>query len=189
MEMGENSVREWVQDLSLHVLYIKGKINPADIFIKEMHEGAHVRCLQDSFMCWLSSFLQQSHLDVHLSHQQDEPVLHQVMTSAAWSASGAMRGSYLSTFCSLLLCNTLLAISHLSSAGRQTMWCSLRVVPSILWDVILGSVCSLRQWFFFSLSPQDAFSSHRIYPGWFFQLIFLDSNMGVLVCPWSASVA
>ena len=41
MEMCENSVREWVQDQSLQVLHVKGKINPADIFIKEMRDGTH----------------------------------------------------------------------------------------------------------------------------------------------------
>ena len=41
MEMRENSIREWVQDQSLQVLQVKGKINPADIFIKEMRDGTH----------------------------------------------------------------------------------------------------------------------------------------------------
>ena len=41
MEMCENSVREWVQDQSLQVLHVKGKINPADIFIKEMRDSTH----------------------------------------------------------------------------------------------------------------------------------------------------
>jgi hypothetical protein len=60
MEMCENSVRKLVQDLSLRVLHIKGKINPAEIFTKEMRNGAHFRRLRDSFMCRLSDFLQQS---------------------------------------------------------------------------------------------------------------------------------
>ena len=54
-------------------------------------------------MCKLSNFLQQSYLNVHLSHQQDEPALHQVMPSAASSASGTMCESYLSVLCSLPL--------------------------------------------------------------------------------------
>ncbi len=40
MEMRENSVCERVQDLSMRVLHVNGKINPADIFTKEMHDGA-----------------------------------------------------------------------------------------------------------------------------------------------------
>ena len=41
IEMHENSVCEWVQDFLLRVLHPKGKINPADIFTKEMRDGAH----------------------------------------------------------------------------------------------------------------------------------------------------
>lgn len=83
-------------------------------------------------MCRLSDFLQQSLVDMHLSHQQDEPVLHQIMPSAASStSSGVMQGSYLSALYSLPLCNTLLAI-HLSSAGRQLIRSLHRIVPSVL---------------------------------------------------------
>jgi len=96
MEIRENSVHKWVQDLSLQVLHVKGKINPADIFTKEMHDGGDFRHLRDPFMCRLSDFLQQSLVDVHLSRQQDEPVLHQIMPSAASSSSSVMTGSYLS---------------------------------------------------------------------------------------------
>jgi hypothetical protein len=41
MEMRENAVREWVQDASLQILHVPGWINPADIFTKEMQDGAH----------------------------------------------------------------------------------------------------------------------------------------------------
>ena len=41
MEMQENAVREWVQDASLKVLHISERINPTDIFTKEMRDGAH----------------------------------------------------------------------------------------------------------------------------------------------------
>ena len=41
MEMRENAVREWVQDSSLKVVHVPGRINPADIFMKEMRDGAH----------------------------------------------------------------------------------------------------------------------------------------------------
>ena len=130
MEMRENSVREWVQNISVRDLHVKGKINPVDIFTKEMRDGTHFRRLRDSFMCRPSDFLQQSYLDVHLSRQQDEPTLHQIMPTATSSASSTVHGSYLSALCFLPLCNTLSAISHLSSTGRQIMRCSLRVIPS-----------------------------------------------------------
>ena len=41
IEMRDNAVREWVQDASLKVLHVPGWINPADIFTKEMRDGAH----------------------------------------------------------------------------------------------------------------------------------------------------
>jgi hypothetical protein len=41
MEMWENAVCEWVHDIFLKVLHVLGWINPADIFTKEMHNGAH----------------------------------------------------------------------------------------------------------------------------------------------------
>jgi hypothetical protein len=41
MEMRENAVREWVQDSLLKVLHVSGRVNPADIFTKEMRDGAH----------------------------------------------------------------------------------------------------------------------------------------------------
>jgi hypothetical protein len=41
MELRENTVREWVHNGILNVLHVKGCINPADIFTKEMRDGAH----------------------------------------------------------------------------------------------------------------------------------------------------
>ena len=61
MELRENSVREWVQSKSIKVLHVKGKCNVADIFTKEMKDGAHFRKLRDSFMTPLSSFLKSGH--------------------------------------------------------------------------------------------------------------------------------
>ena len=97
MEMRENAVREGVQDSSLKVLHVPGRINPADIFTKEMRDGAHFRRLRDSFMCPLSLFLQQSLLEVHLSRQQDlpHPQPFQLVPSAAPSSASSTRGSYL----------------------------------------------------------------------------------------------
>ena len=41
MEMRENAVREWVQDSSVQILNDPGWINPANIFAKELRDGAH----------------------------------------------------------------------------------------------------------------------------------------------------
>ena len=103
MEMRENAVREWVQDSSLQILHVPVWINPADIFTKEMRDGAHFWRLQDSFMCPLSDFLQQSLLDVHLSHQQAEPHLRQVIPFTASLCAFTSRGLYLLALCSSLL--------------------------------------------------------------------------------------
>jgi hypothetical protein len=128
MEMQENAICEWVQDAFLKVLLILGRINPADIFTKEMRKGTHFQCLQDSFMCPLSDFLQQSLLDVHLLHQQDAPLPLQVIPLAISLAASFTKGSYLMALFSLPLSVTLTTISHLSSAGRHIFrlfirWC------------------------------------------------------------------
>jgi hypothetical protein len=70
MELRENVVREWVHDGILNILHVIGRINPADIFTKEMRDGAHFRWLRDSFMCRLSDFLHQSLFIVHHSHSK-----------------------------------------------------------------------------------------------------------------------
>ncbi|KAL7549915.1 hypothetical protein ACHAWF_013170 [Thalassiosira exigua] len=43
MKNKENSLREWVQEGSLAVRHVRGRVNPADIFTKEMKDGAHFR--------------------------------------------------------------------------------------------------------------------------------------------------
>jgi hypothetical protein len=45
MEMRKNAVCEWVQDAFLKVLHVSGRINLADIFTKEMRDGAHFQRL------------------------------------------------------------------------------------------------------------------------------------------------
>ncbi|KAL7524732.1 hypothetical protein ACHAWF_002118, partial [Thalassiosira exigua] len=56
MDNRETAVREWVQDGSLNVVHFRGRINPADIFTKEMKDSAHLCRLHDSFMMRTSSF-------------------------------------------------------------------------------------------------------------------------------------
>ena len=86
MELRENSVREWVENKTLNVLHVSGRINPADIFTKEMRDGAHFRRLRDSFMCRLSDFLQPSLLVIHHQSQSTSHTNHrQVVPSAASS--------------------------------------------------------------------------------------------------------
>ncbi len=127
--MQENLVREWVQDGVLNVLHVKGRVNPADIFTKEMWDGAHFWCLHDSFMCRLSLLV------IHHSHLAPQPVPTQVVPSAALSRTVYAHNSYFLALCSSPLCWTFSAVSHLSSAGHHLLQCLHHIVPSgLLWD-------------------------------------------------------
>ncbi len=63
IELQENSIRKWVQNKTLKVIHVAGKLNPADIFSKEMKDGAHFHCLRDSFMICLSDFMNDLYLN------------------------------------------------------------------------------------------------------------------------------
>ena len=133
IELQENSIREWVQDKVLNVLHVKGWVNPADIFTKEMRDEAHFRRLHDSFMCCLSLFVQQSLLVIHHSHPTPQPVPHLVVPSVTSSQTFSAHKSYFSALCSSPFCRTLSAVSHLSSAGRRHLRHLHHIVP---WGLI-----------------------------------------------------
>ena len=61
IKLCKNSVREWVQDGTIEVEHVSGKINPADIFTKEMRDSAHFCRLRNSFMSRLSDFYELIH--------------------------------------------------------------------------------------------------------------------------------
>jgi hypothetical protein len=69
IKLCKNSIWEWVQDKTLQVEHVSRKINPADIFTKEMRDGMHFRRLRDSFISRLSTFLNNSILVVHHASQ------------------------------------------------------------------------------------------------------------------------
>ena len=125
MEMQENANREWVYDAILKILHVSGPINPAHIFTSEVCNGAIFLCLQDSFICPLSDFLQHSLLDVHFSRRHALP-------SAASLLAFSSRGLYLLALRSCPFSQTLTTISHLSSAGRHIIRFLLLVVPSVV---------------------------------------------------------
>jgi hypothetical protein len=118
IELRENSVREWVQNKSLAVKHIAGKINPSDIFTKEMRDGTHFRRLRDSFMSRLSDFLQTSLLAVHHARQL---LPKSLLPAAARVALTAGVSSYFTALASSSFCRNLTTISHLCSAGRQLL--------------------------------------------------------------------
>ena len=131
MELRENSVREWVADKTLNILHVSGRVNPADIFTKEMRDGAHFRRLRDSFMCRLSDFIQQSILVIHHQSQSTSHMtLHRGVPSAASSKAVVAQKSYFAALCSIPICRTFSTISHLSSTGRQLIRKLHHVVPS-----------------------------------------------------------
>ena len=122
----ENSVREWIQSKLLSVKHVSGKLNPSDIFTKEMRDGTHFRRLRDSFMSRLSDFVNDSLLAVHHGRQ-----------SAASSIPAAARAflaesplSYFSALASSSFCRSLPAKSHFSSAGGHLIRCLYGFVPS-----------------------------------------------------------
>ena len=129
MELQENLVWEWVQEKVLNVLHVKGRVNPADIFTKEMRDGANFRRLRDSFMCRLSDFVQQSLLVIHHSHSTPQPVPHLVVPSVASSQTFSTHNSYFLALCSSPLCRTLSVVSHLSSVGRHRLRRLHHIVP------------------------------------------------------------
>jgi hypothetical protein len=131
MELRENSVREWVENKTLTVLHVSGRVNLADIFTKEMRDGTHFWWLRDSFMCRLSNFLQQSLLAIHHQLQSTSPATpRQVVPTAASSKACHAQFCYFTALCSVPICWTISAISHLSSAGRRLIQRLHHIVPS-----------------------------------------------------------
>jgi hypothetical protein len=116
IELRENSVREWVQDNTLNVVHVPGKINPADIFTKEMRDGVHFRRLRDSFMSRLSDFLNDSILAIHHASQRTPTTV--TPAAAPVQAVGGSSG-YFTALSSSSIFRNLENISHLCSAGRH----------------------------------------------------------------------
>ncbi len=85
IELRENSVCEWVQDNTLNVKHVFRKLNPADIFTKEMQNGAHFRQLWDSFMSRLSEFLNNSIIVVHHASQRSPNMVAPMATQVCAS--------------------------------------------------------------------------------------------------------
>jgi hypothetical protein len=116
IELRENSVHEWVQDKTISVKHVAGKTNPADTFTKKMRDGAHFRCLCDSFMSCLSDFVSDSLLESHHARQRSP---NMVALSAAWVSLASCASSYLSAVASNTFCRSASSVSQLCSAVRQ----------------------------------------------------------------------
>ncbi len=118
IELCENSVCEWAQDKTNAVMHVAGKINPTGIFTKEIRDGTHFRWLHDSFMSWLSDFLNTSLLESHHARQRSP---HSVVPSAAWVTLASSASSYLSALAANTFCWSATSVSHLCSASRQLL--------------------------------------------------------------------
>ena len=59
INLRECAVRESVADGDLTVIHVDGKLNPADLFTKELRDGSHFRKLRDSFMNTVHSFMRR----------------------------------------------------------------------------------------------------------------------------------
>jgi hypothetical protein len=126
IELCQNSVREWIHSKLLAVKHVSGKINPLDIFTKEMRDGMHFHRLWDSFMSRLSDFVNASLLKVHHTRQADASSF----PAASHTVTAAGPLSYFAALASSSFCQSLPAISHLSSAGCQLLQSLQGFVPS-----------------------------------------------------------
>jgi hypothetical protein len=126
IELRENSIWEWVQDKTLNVVHVAGKVNPTNIFTKEMKDSAHFCHLRDSFMICLSDFMNDSLLHLHHAHQRSP----QVTPAAAFVSIASGCTSYMAAHASNSFCRTLSNVSHLCSAGRHLFLQHHHLVPS-----------------------------------------------------------
>jgi hypothetical protein len=126
IELCENSVREWVQDKMLQVHHVAGKVDPADIFTKEMRNGAHFRHLCDLFMSCLSHFLQDSILAVHHESQRSPHTTTPAATSGCIS-SGSL--GCLAVLTASSFYPNITNVSHLCSAGGYLLRHAHSIVP------------------------------------------------------------
>jgi hypothetical protein len=73
IENCENAVCEWVVDSTLTISHVNVKTKIADIFTKEMRNGANFCHLHDSLMCRLSDYNRHFHVSI----EAPSPVLTQ----------------------------------------------------------------------------------------------------------------
>jgi hypothetical protein len=126
IKLHENSIWEWVQDKTLNVVHVAGKVNPADIFTKEMKGGTHFCRLRDSFMIRFSDFMNDSLLHLHHACQQ----IPQVTPAATLVRIASGCTPYIAALASNSFCCTLSNVTHLCSAGWHLFQKHHHMVPS-----------------------------------------------------------
>jgi hypothetical protein len=74
LNLHETAVRENVQNKTIKIKHIPGKINASDLFTKELKDDAHFRRCRDTFMVSKANFLKHGHcMPAHLTDRQDLP--------------------------------------------------------------------------------------------------------------------
>jgi hypothetical protein len=116
IELCKKLVCKWVQDKTIAVKHIAGKINSVDIITNKMRDGTHFCHLWDSFMSRLSNFINTLLPHSHHAHQRSQ---HYAAPSAAWVTIASVTSSDLSALTADTFCWTVTAVSHQSSAGCQ----------------------------------------------------------------------
>jgi hypothetical protein len=123
IELQEKVTHEWVNEGAIIIFHVSGKSNPANIFTKEMRDGADFCRLWDSFMCQGSDFLKSLYtltlpiLDAMASdpfHFHMAQLVHYIPPSAPGT---------LEVFLSHMLFCTPAALSCLMHAGRHILLC------------------------------------------------------------------
>jgi hypothetical protein len=129
IELRKNSIHKWVQDKTISVKHVAGKTNPADIFTKEMRDGAHFRHTHDSFMCCLSGFVNTFLLKTHHTCQCSY-FLNNLAPLAAWVVLTAGASLYFVALASNMFYCSVTRMSHLSSLGCQLLQGLIHFIPS-----------------------------------------------------------
>jgi hypothetical protein len=107
IEQHENAVREWVADSTLTLLQVSGKTNIADIFTKEMCNGANFQHLRDSLMCRSSNYNKRSHSSGEISPvKPSRPGLLEILLSCRCFCIPEAISCLSSSGCHLLSCIT-----------------------------------------------------------------------------------
>ncbi len=121
IELQENVTREWVDKGTITVSHVSGKSNPADIYTKEMRDGANFDRLWDSFMCRGSDFLKSLYtLTLPILNAMASNPFH-IAQSAHYIPPSALRT--LEVLLSHALLRTPAALSCLTQAGQHILSC------------------------------------------------------------------
>ena len=172
IELRENSVCEWCQSKLLLVKHVSGKLNPSDIFTKEIRDGMHFRRLRDSFMsrlsvlsmltCWLSIMFVSRHF---------LPSLLLFMLSSRQDLFHTFQLLLLLLFADLFqLYLTSPVLVHNSFGVFLDLFHQVSHSIGFYWRFVLGSLIFCRFWFHFPTLFGNPFGL-----AW---CLFLDARMG-----------